>query len=210
MKYLGEIKDLVSTVESACLTTDCWASRNNESFMAITIHFIDSDFILKSVLLSCNSFNINHIGYNLSQEITRVLDSWKLCTKIKFAVSDNAYNIKNALNLLGLKNMGCFAHTLNLIVQSALNLENDLLDKVKNIVTHFGKSTIANNTFKTYQINNGIKDPKKLLQDIQTRWNSTYYMISRFIEFNHRTIRTGCNLCRVIYMFAFIKNLIKK
>ncbi|KAF0742811.1 zinc finger BED domain-containing protein 4-like, partial [Aphis craccivora] len=155
-KCLGEMKELVSTIESACLTTDCWTSRNNESFMAITVHFINSEFV--------------------------ILLSWNLNDKITFAVSDNARNIKNALNLLSLKHMGCFAHTLNLIVQSVLVLEDGLIDRVKSIVSHFRKSTVANNVFKTYQINNGIKEPKKLIQDIQTRWNSTYYMINRFVE----------------------------
>lgn len=181
-KCLVEMKSLTSTVESACLTTDCWTSRNNESFMAITIHFIDNEFELKSILLGCHSFNSNHTANNLAQEIEHVLNSWNLYNKITFAVSDNAYNIKNALNILGFKSMGCFAHTMNLIVQSALTLEEDLINKVKNIVTYFRKSTVANNNLRTYQINNGIKNPKKLIQDVQTRWNSTYYMISRFIE----------------------------
>lgn len=118
-KCLGEIKDLVSTIESACLTTDCWTSRNNESFMAITIHFIDTEFTLKSVLLGCHSFNSSHTGYNLRQEIKNVLESWNLNNKIKFAVSDNASNIKNALSMIDLKHIRCFAHTINLIVQSA-------------------------------------------------------------------------------------------
>ncbi|KAF0744251.1 zinc finger BED domain-containing protein 6-like, partial [Aphis craccivora] len=181
-KCLGEMKSLTSTVESACLTTDCWTSRNNESFMAITIHFIDTEFELKSILLECSSFNLNHTGHNLAQEIERILESWELTKKITFAVSDNAYNIKNALNNLSLKNMGCFAHTMNLIVQSALTLEEDLINKTKNIVSHFRKSTVANNSFKTYQLNNGIKNPKKLIQDVSTRWNSTYYMVCRFVE----------------------------
>jgi len=181
-KCLVEMKSLTSTVESACLTTDCWTSRNNESFMAITIHFINTEFELKSVLLGCHSFNSNHTANNLAQEIEQVLNSWNLYSKITFAVSDNAYNIKNALATLGFKNMGCFAHTMNLIVQSALTLEEDLIGKVKTIVTYFRKSTVANNALKTYQINNGIKEPKKLTQDVQTRWNSTYYMISRFVE----------------------------
>jgi len=181
-RCLGEMKELVSTIESACLTTDCWTSRNNESFMAITIHFIDSEYLLKSILLECRSFDLNHTSINLSQGIKQVLVSWNLKDKITFAVSDNASNIKNALNSLSFKNMGCFAHTLNLIVQSALVLENDLIDKVKCIVSHFRKSTVAYNAFKTYQINNGIKEPKKLIQDVQTRWNSTYYMFNRFVE----------------------------
>lgn len=74
--------------------------------------------------------------------------------------------------------MGCFSHTLNLVVQSALTLES----KVKTIVTHFRKSTEANNKLKTYQFNNGVDEPKKLLQDVQTWWNATYYMLQRFIE----------------------------
>lgn len=93
-KCLVEVKEHVSTVESACLNTDCWTSKNNESFMAITIHFIDAEFMLKSVLLSCNSFNNSHTGNNLCQEILRVLDSWQLNFKIQFSISDNAYNIK--------------------------------------------------------------------------------------------------------------------
>ncbi|CAI6356385.1 unnamed protein product [Macrosiphum euphorbiae] len=181
-KCLVEMKSLTSTVESACLTTDCWTSRNNESFIAITIHFIDTEFELKSILLGRHSFNLNHTANNLAKEIERVLNSWNLYNKITFAVSDNAYNIKNALNMLGFKNMGCFAHTMNLIVQSALKLEEDLINKIKNIVSHFRKSTVANNALKTYQINNGIKEPKKLIQDVPTRWNSTYYMVCRFVE----------------------------
>lgn len=76
--------------------------------------------------------------------------------------------------------MGYFVHTLHLVVQSALTLENDIIDKVETIVTHFRKSTVANNKLRTYQINNGINEPKKLLQDVQTRWNATY-MLKRFI-----------------------------
>jgi len=68
-KCLVEMKSLTSTVESACLTTDCWTSRNNESFIAITIHLIDTEFELKSILLGCHSFNLNHTANNLAQEI---------------------------------------------------------------------------------------------------------------------------------------------
>jgi len=65
--------------------------------------------------------------------------------------------------------MGCFAHTLNLIVQSALELESDIIDKVKAIVTYFRKSIVANNKLKTYQINNSINTAKILIQDVQIR-----------------------------------------
>lgn len=42
------------------MTTDCWTSRNTESYITITVHFIDTNFDLKSILLSCHSFNESH------------------------------------------------------------------------------------------------------------------------------------------------------
>lgn len=96
-----EMKELVANeAESVCMTTDCWTSRNNESFMAITIHFIDSKFKLRSVLLGCFEFKEHHIRINLSDKIRNILHEWNLENKIVFAVSDNANNIKNALSLL--------------------------------------------------------------------------------------------------------------
>lgn len=71
-------------------------------------------------------------------------------SKIELAVSDNASNIKNGLGLFKLKHLGCFAHTLNLVVQSALTIENALIDKVKTIVTYFRRSTVTNNKLRTY------------------------------------------------------------
>jgi len=81
-KCLVEMKSLTSTVESACLTTDYRTSRNNESFMAITVHFIDTEFKLKSILLECHPFDLSHTSSNLAQEIERVLRSWELFEKL--------------------------------------------------------------------------------------------------------------------------------
>lgn len=77
--------------------------------------------------------------------------------KIILAVSDNAHNIKNALNSLQLKHFGCFAHKLNLIVQAALKTESNLIDKIKTIVSHFHKSSNSQQKLIQYQKYIGIK-----------------------------------------------------
>ena len=182
-KCVNEVKETISNeLVTACLTTDCWTSRDNKSYIAITVHFIDNNFNLKSILLSCHSFIENYTSENLAEQINKTLNAWNLKSKIVFSVSDNAYNIQNALAQLKFKHFGCFAHTLNLVVQSALKKENDLIDKVKNICTHFRKSTNANNKLIAYQKNIGIDNPLKVLQDVATRWNATFYMLEHFVQ----------------------------
>lgn len=61
--------------------------------------------------------------------------------------------------LLSLKNMRYFAHTLNLIIQTVLILETNLIEK--NYCKSLKKNIEAYNKLKTYQINIAIKNPKK-------------------------------------------------
>lgn len=82
-KCIVEMKELVEKeAQSVCMTTDCWTSRNNESFIAITIHFIDTNFSLRSVLLF--ELSDHHMGVNLSEQIKKTLDEWNLKNKSCF------------------------------------------------------------------------------------------------------------------------------
>lgn len=99
------------------MTTDCWTSINNKSFFAVTVHYVDPNLNLKSVLLQCASFTKKHTNLNLSVIIQSIIGEWQIKDKIVFVVSDNAANIKGAISILQLKHFGCFAHSLNLIVR---------------------------------------------------------------------------------------------
>ncbi|XP_063931369.1 zinc finger BED domain-containing protein 4-like [Zophobas morio] len=82
------------------------------------------------------------------------------------------------------KHLPCFAHTTNLIVTNSLKDVNNIISSVKAIVTFFKTSHDAAQKLRTYQIQNGKTEGSclKLIQDISTRWNSTYYMLKRFLE----------------------------
>ena len=49
------------------------------------------------------------------------------------------------------------------------------------IVTHFHTSTLSANKLKEKQALLGIPQPK-LIQDVETRWNSTHDMLARMLE----------------------------
>lgn len=176
-------KEAAKTIKSTCLTTDCWTGRNTQSFMAVTAHYITDELELTSILLECCNFPQSHTSKNLASELRRISIDWEIENKVLLCVSDNAANIKNAItNELEWKHFGCYAHTLNLIVQDALKLAPSVLQNVKLIVAHFRRSSKATSLFLDNQRKAGIAVPRKLLIDVPTRWNSTFFMIQRFTE----------------------------
>lgn len=82
------------------------------------------------------------------------------------------------------KHFGCYAHALNLAVQEVINKSKELttlIDKVKMAVGYFKRSAQAWEKLKKFQLQAG-KTVKRPLQNVSTRWNSTFYMLERFIE----------------------------
>ncbi|KAL0879296.1 hypothetical protein ABMA27_003075 [Loxostege sticticalis] len=180
-----EVKKILSdtAIEKICLTVDLWTSKANESYIAITGHFINNNFKMQSVLLSCEHFSDRHTSANIQDFLSNTAREWNIADKINFVISDNAANVQKALQDLGWKHFGCYGHTLNLIVQNALITVQDTLDKVKTIVRFFKKSPLATEKLLKYQKNdNEAAIPVKLKQDMPTRWNSTLHMITRFVE----------------------------
>lgn len=69
--------------------------------------------------------------------------------QIQFAcASDNASNIKAALQKAGWRHLPCFAHTINLIVREGLKHVQWVVAKVKTIVAHFHRTTTASEHFR--------------------------------------------------------------
>lgn len=132
------------------------------------------------MLLECFKFDERHTSENLRNELIRVAIEWGISRQIYAVVSDNTANIVRAVMLTGWNHLGCIAHKLNLVVQSAVLKIKPLQSKVKSIVEHFHRSTVAAEKLKEMQKKmKPENEPLKLIMDVVTRWNSTYYMIDR-------------------------------
>ncbi len=86
----------------------------------------------------------------------------------------------------------CFAHTINFVVSLAIqeDLEGkEVIDKVKRLVTFFHKRTLASDKLKEIQTTLGLPE-HKLIQQVETRWNSSFYMMERYLEQNE-AVRTA-------------------
>lgn len=134
------------------------------------------------MLLECISFGENHTSANQADAIKRIIEKWNLEEKVLIVITDNAANIKRAIkDELQFNHFGCYAHTVNFIAQVAFKQISGISEKIKSIVGFFMRSNSAMNKLLDQQKQLG-RQPKKLVQDVPIRWNSSYYMIQRFVE----------------------------
>ncbi|CAH1106752.1 unnamed protein product [Psylliodes chrysocephalus] len=70
-KTFTDVQEEIKYVKSVTVTTDCWTSINTESYMAVTVHFINQNFDIKSILLHCAVFPQSHTAEHLAEELKK-------------------------------------------------------------------------------------------------------------------------------------------
>lgn len=210
-KAREKVRNNLLNAKYISFTTDGWTSLNNDSFIAVTVHFIDpEECVLKTFLLGCFNVVESHTAVNLSLFLNNSFKEWNITEKVKVAVSDNAANITSAIGMnQNWRHIPCLAHTLNLIAQSGLGEIKNVHKKVKTVVEYFKRSTKANLKLKNAQKQMGYPE-LKLIQDVCTRWNSTYDMFQRCMDIKEplmSTIAIIGNMDNLVYEdFEIIKH----
>lgn len=80
--------------------------------------------------------------------------------------------------------LGCFAHTLQLIIHDGIFSQRAVIDTLaicRQIVGHFKRSSLAYDRLKTIQERLQLTK-HRFKQDVSTRWNSTLYMLEVILE----------------------------
>ncbi|KAM7287902.1 zinc finger BED domain-containing protein 4-like [Ixodes scapularis] len=183
-----QLKECVGEVH---LTTDIWSSRQVNDFMSVTAHWIAPDskgsLTRNNAVLDMSGFGQQHTAYNIGKKLEDVIETWlvPLGVKVGIVTSDNAQNVVKALNDRGMKRAPCMAHCLNLVVKASLTKSGaeleETLKAARAIVGHFRHSASAQRQLEAIQLRHGLP-VHKLLQDVPTRWNSTFYMVERLSE----------------------------
>ena len=106
----------------------------NVLMVAITIHWVDKNFVLHEGLLSFQEMKGSHTGECLADAVYRVLDRFSVCDKLMCITSDNASNndrmYKSLATILLIEkeiewdskamHIRCMNHIINLSVQAFL------------------------------------------------------------------------------------------
>ena len=180
---------ILEKVDSYSMTCDNWTDVTNLSYLGVTIHYITEQVEMKSGCVGVFPLSENHTSQYLGECLNSVIEDFNLDkSKIMAVVTDSAANIKKAVHdTLGRdKHLSCFAHTLSHLVPDVLvNMVTvqDTIKKIKAIVTVTRRSVVACDELKRLQMRDGKTEGTalKFIQDVPTRWNSTLYMLERFL-----------------------------
>jgi hypothetical protein len=161
--------------------------------LGLTIHYIDSNWNLCTFLLDIIPFAVKHSGVNIAQEIMRVLREFNIFSKIIALTTDNdsamlacgkeiATVFDNEISSIGnFSHYRCAAHVLNLGVKKGLERADSSIKKIHKMMSAIKNSTRLCDSLRAFCHLKSTKYLKPIL-DVETRWNSTYYMLRRFKE----------------------------
>ena len=132
---------------------------------------------MESKVLQTSEMPERHTRVNISERLKAAACEWNIANdRLAAVVHDNAANMVLAVDLVGeWDDFGCFGHTLQLAVNVGLNLNplSHLLAAARKFVGHFKHSVTAVASLNNKQ--KAINVPEhRLIQDVSTRWNSTY------------------------------------
>lgn len=179
------IYDQLTAAKTITITSDMWTCINNMlCFLSFTAHWLDNNFVLQHRVLQMKSFSDQHTARNIQCVLEEIAESWNISNKIHVIITDNGRNIVKAVNDSPFVGKTCFIHTLQLAIHGALEAQKSVNEAIvagRRIVTHFNHSKPAQEKLQLIQTE--LNAPKhKLIQDVSTRWNSTYYMAERLLE----------------------------
>jgi hypothetical protein len=178
------LKELLkSSAKSINFTTDLWTSRRNDGYIGVTISWIDLEMQLHEALIGIELLPNPHTSENIKNCLNTILENWNLKDKCFAATTDNGANVKKAISLMNrVENIGCAAHTLHLSVTKGLAPIKQFIKRVNNLILFFALSPKQIGRLKEAQNDRGYPKALQIIQDVRTRWNSSYLAWTRLLE----------------------------
>lgn len=154
--------------------------------LSFTVHWLDTSCSLRSAMLRAKNFHGSHTGNAISAAMKEMLGQWRIpLSKVHVVLRDNASSMEKAIdNNMGVRSLGCFTHALQLVVNEGLLSQprvRDVVASCRQIVGHFQQSPLAYSRLHDIQLQLRAQ-PKRLEQDVWSRWTSTYFMMDSLLE----------------------------
>ncbi len=176
---------LDETAQNVSLTTDFWSSKAKHGYLGVTATWITPDFKIKDVMLDIKYVPSPYTANVIAKSLHKIILDWKLENHITSITTDNGANMVASIPLLKNKSgysdilrLPCTAHTLQLAIIKGLASAEILVARVRRLVGFFVTQKQIERLIAV-QKKLGYNEILHLVQDVSTRWNSTYYAWNR-------------------------------
>jgi hypothetical protein len=182
----SKLADVLAAVPYISFTTDEWStSQCTDSLLSVTAHWIDEQWQRRSAVVAASPVEGSHTAENLGGILKETLSKWCLKNKVHVCLRDNGKNIVAGLRDNNIPSSACFSHTLQLCVKRGLGSQRAVIDALavaRQVAGHFSHSVLAKEKLEKIQSTVPNLPIHRIVQDVPTRWNSTFYMAQRLVE----------------------------
>ena len=169
-----------------CMTTDAWTSRKNETYMSLTLVYIDEGWQLRTLSLACAKHTGSTTGEDLAKLVEGMMESHGVTGRVISFVTDCEASMVKAGRLVEdshpqLQHVGCSNHRLESTTSSVFEGKSlRAITLSRALVTRYTKSSQHAGRLNELCAAARVK-PLCVVQDVPTRWWSTYAMVSRLL-----------------------------
>ncbi|CAF3254775.1 unnamed protein product [Rotaria sp. Silwood2] len=91
-----KIRKLLDSIDHLSITVDVWIDRRGRSFIGVTGHFLDLNYIPQALLLDFSRLKGPHTGENIRLVTREILEILKIRDKVYRVITDNAASMIKA------------------------------------------------------------------------------------------------------------------
>ncbi|KAL5467159.1 hypothetical protein EMCRGX_G031351 [Ephydatia muelleri] len=188
-EMMMKLKDMMKQSNSVSLTTDAAKMPTGDSYVAITGHWISSDWKLLSAVLAVSISNVSHTAEEIAALVQELGIKYTLDDRLDAIATDNGANFVAAMEDL-LENGICEEHLNYLwsggpITNLLVEIEEDDETCGEHLVNEIEIAATCSDAPAAARVSSLHETPRghtlKLIKDVVTRWNSTYYMLARCV-----------------------------
>lgn len=176
---------------------DAWSSRIYQGYMAVTAHWIEDNWLMKTIKLDLKRFPTPRTAGHTSKFLRSIIADWKISGELKCITTDNAADICKGVKILFQKpnddytdkyktldsfHVRCVAQIINNDAKEYIETIENEFCKVRSVITSLEESVKLRDLFG--EVKNELKINCELPSvDCQTRWSSTFEILKGALQY---------------------------